>query len=58
MKKRADGRYCRKIKINDKYVFFYSAAKTEKQAAKDIERQLLAYQDKMCIRDRYGSTNQ
>lgn len=46
MKQRADGRYCRKIKINDKYVFFYSAAKTEKQAAKDIERQLLAYQDK------------
>lgn len=45
MKKRADGRYCRKIKINDKYVFFYSSEKTEKQAVRDIERQLLQYRE-------------
>ena len=46
MKKRADGRYCRKIKINGKYVFFYSNEKTEKSATRDIERQLLAYTEK------------
>lgn len=46
MKQRADGRYCRKIKINNKFVFFYSSEKTEKQAARDIERQLLEYREK------------
>lgn len=46
MKKRADGRYCRKIKINNKFVFFYSNKKTETQAARDIERQFLEYKEK------------
>lgn len=46
MKKRPDGRYCRKIKINNKFVFFYSSEKTEKQAMRDIERQLLEYRTK------------
>lgn len=52
MKKRADGRYCRKIKINNKFVFFYSSEKTEKQAARDIERQLIEYREK----DKTGKT--
>ena len=52
MKKRPDGRYCRKIKINNKFVFFYSSEKTEKQAARDIERQLLEYREK----DKNGKT--
>lgn len=46
MKKRKDGRYCRKIKINDKFVFFYSSEPTERQAIRDIERQLLQYEEK------------
>ena len=46
MKKRADGRYCRKIKINGKFIFFYSSESTEKQAIRDIERQLLEYKEK------------
>lgn len=46
MKKRADGRYCRKIKISGRSVFFYSNESTEKQAARDIERQLLQYKEK------------
>ncbi len=46
MKKRPDGRYCRKIKINNRFVFFYSSEPTEKQAARDIERQLLQYTEK------------
>ena len=52
MKKRADGRYCRKVKINGKFVFFYSSEKTEKQAARDIERQLMQYKEK----DKNGKT--
>lgn len=52
MKKRPDGRYCRKIKINNHFVFFYSSEKTAKQAVKDIERQLLEYKEK----DRNGKT--
>ncbi len=46
MKKRADGRYCRKIKVNNKTIFFYSSEKSEKQAIRDIERQLLEYKGK------------
>ena len=46
MKKRSDGRFCRKIKINNKFVFFYSSEATEKQAARDIEQQLIQYRDK------------
>ena len=46
MKKRPDGRFCRKIKINDKFVFFYSSEPTEKQATRDIEQQLIQYKDK------------
>ena len=52
MKKRPDGRYCREIKIRNKFVYFYSSEKTEKQAVKDIERQLIEYKEK----DRQGKT--
>lgn len=46
MKKRKDGRYVKKIKINNRYVYFYSMADTEKKAERDIERQLLLYKEK------------
>lgn len=46
MKKRKDGRWCRKIRIDNKYVYFYSCEKTEKQATKDIENQLIKFQAK------------
>lgn len=52
MKRRADGRYCRKITINGKPVFFYSSEKTAKQAERDIDRQLLEYRE----REKTGKT--
>lgn len=44
MKKRADGRYCKSITQNGKKLFFYSSAKTERQAIKEINEQILNYQ--------------
>lgn len=45
MKKRADGRYCKKITLPDGTAkYFYSAERTEKQALRDIERQLLLFE--------------
>lgn len=46
MKQRKDGRWCRSVKIDNKRVFFYSLEKTEKKAAKDIERQMVEYSQK------------
>lgn len=46
MKQRKDGRWVKKITINGKQVFFYSAEPTEKRAEKDINTQLLSYKEK------------
>lgn len=47
MKKRSDGRFCKKIKLpNGEYKYFYSAEPTEKKAQKDIENQLLNYKER------------
>ena len=54
MQRRADGRWQRKIKIGNKSVFFYSTEDTEKKAIKDIERQLIAYQDKITIKTHFS----
>ncbi|MBE6904329.1 MAG: site-specific integrase [Ruminococcaceae bacterium] len=43
MKQRSDGRWAKKKKINGKEVFFYSSAKTERLAIKDIENQVINY---------------
>ena len=39
MKKRADGRYCKQIRINGKIKSFYGKSERE------INRKILAYQD-------------
>ena len=44
MKQRKDGRWAKKKIIDGQPVYFYSSAKTEKQAIKDIENQMLNYQ--------------
>lgn len=42
MKRRADGRFCKKIKMPDGSTkYFYSSAKSEREAIKDFNRQLL-----------------
>lgn len=47
MKKRKDGRYCKKITLPDgTSKFFYSSAKTEKEAKRDFDRQLINYSEK------------
>ena len=46
MKKRKDGRYMRTFTVNGKRICFYSTETTEKKAMKDIERQLLSYQER------------
>lgn len=46
MKQRADGRWLKVKSINGKKVYFYSTAKTEKAAVKDIEKQMLEYAEK------------
>ena len=43
MKQRADGRWLKIKKINNKKICFYSNAKTEKAALRDIESQMLKY---------------
>ncbi len=47
MKQRADGRWRKVKKINGKSIDFYSNAKTEKAALRDIERQMLEYTEKI-----------
>lgn len=46
MKRRPDGRWLKVKTINGEKVFFYSSAPTEKQALKDIEKQMLEYSQK------------
>ena len=46
MRKRADGRYVKTVTINNKRIYFYSTAKTERQAERDFTAQLLAYEEK------------
>jgi len=44
MKKRADGRFCKKIKTPDgKVKYFYSSESTSAKAERDIQQQLLEY---------------
>ena len=43
MKKRADGRYCKSKRINNKTVYFYSSEASENKALRDIENQMLVY---------------
>ncbi len=46
MKKRKDGRYCRKVTLQDGTTkHFYSSAATERAAERDINRQILNYEE-------------
>lgn len=46
MKKRADGRWVKKVTLPDgKQKFFYSTARTEREATKDINQQLLTFKE-------------
>lgn len=47
MKRRPDGRYQKKITIDGISKMFYSSADTERKATLDIQRQLLAYEEKL-----------
>lgn len=47
MKQRKDGRWLKVKTINGEKISFYSKAKTEKQAIKDIENQMLLYKEKL-----------
>lgn len=46
MKRRPDGRWVKTVTINKKRVFFYSSAESERQAERDIAKQLLEYTKK------------
>lgn len=46
MKRRPDGRWAKAVTINGKRVFFYSTAASERQALKDIEKQMIDYSGK------------
>ncbi len=46
MTKRKDGRWLKVVIDGAKRLYFYSSKKTEKQAEKDIEKQILAYREK------------
>ncbi len=47
MKKRADGRFCKKIKMPDGVTkYFYSSEPTSLKAERDIQKQLLEYHEK------------
>ena len=47
MNQRADGRWIKAVTINGQRKYFYSTAKTEKQAEKDIANQMLEYDAKL-----------
>lgn len=47
MKQRKDGRWVKVKKINGENKSFYSSAKTEKAALKDIERQMIEYSQEL-----------
>ena len=43
MKKRSDGRYCKKVTLpNGKQKYLYSSASSEREANKDFNKQMLA----------------
>lgn len=46
MKQRKDGRWVKKVTINGKPLYFYSTAKTERQADRDIMLQVSSYKEK------------
>lgn len=47
MKKRVDGRFCKKVKLPDGTIkYFYSSESTEARAERDIQKQLLNYRAK------------
>lgn len=46
MKKRADGRWLKTITHNGKRLYFYSTKKTEAQAVKDINKQIMEYKQR------------
>ncbi|MEE0896247.1 MAG: hypothetical protein U0L88_01285, partial [Acutalibacteraceae bacterium] len=45
MKQREDGRWQKSVSINGERLYFYSKAKTEAAAIKDINRQILQYRE-------------
>ena len=46
MKKRKDGRYCKKVILPDGSAkYFYSSAKSEREANKDFNKQILQYEN-------------
>ena len=45
MKQRSDGRWQKSVSINGERLYFYSTAKTEAAAIKDINRQILQYRE-------------
>lgn len=55
MKQRADGRFVKVKKINGVSVSFYSKAKNEKLAQKDIEAQMLSYMAKESDAAKFGA---
>lgn len=53
MKKRADGRWVKKITLpNGKTKYFYSSAKTQRDATKDFNKQIIEFEEK----DKKGKT--
>lgn len=46
MKRRSDGRWQKKVKIENQYVHFYSNAPTQKRAEEDFNQQLINYKIK------------
>lgn len=44
--KRKDGRYCKAVKINGVYKYFYSNENTERKAERDIKNQMAKYNHK------------
>ena len=53
MKQRADGRWRKTKRINNKNVYFYSSAKTERAALRDIERQMLKYTEELTKKKKF-----
>jgi len=53
MKKRSDGRYVQTATINGKRHFFYSSEPTEKKALKDIQRQMIEFEERASLGKRH-----
>ena len=58
MKQRADGRWVKVKRFNGKAISFYSTAKTEKAALKDIEDQMVRYIQKASRQRSFGEIAQ